>query len=65
MGKEKKTKGGGGKIVILSTTTSTQIPNHETNKKKQATQLTYVKILDGGSWEKLQNVYEPGFQNSR
>ena len=63
MGREKN-KEGGGKIVILSTSTSTSLPTHKTSKKKrnkkkthkQATQETYVKLLDKESWEKLQNV---------
>ena len=31
---KKGREGGGNKIVILSTSTSTQIPNHQTSKKK-------------------------------
>ena len=63
MGREKNKEGG--KIVILSTSTSTSLPTHKTSKKKkrnkkkthkQATQETYVKLLDKESWEKLQNV---------
>ena len=35
VGKEQIGRGGGGKIVILFTSTSTQIPSHETSKKKK------------------------------
>ena len=49
--------GGGGKIVILSTSTSTEIPNHKTSQKNTTlANNTVSKVLDRGSWEKLQNV---------
>ena len=57
----KKNREGGSKIVIQSTSTSTQHQSLATKQAKkkqheQPTQYTYVKLLDRGSCEKLQNV---------
>ena len=58
----KKNREGGSKIVIQSTSTSTlhqSLSTKQAKKKKrhkQPTQYTYVKLLDRGSCEKLQNV---------
>ena len=60
-GRKKQREGvkGGGWIKIrqiLSTATSIQSSNHKTNKKTTEANNSVNKLIDRGSWEKLQNV---------
>ena len=60
-GRKKQREGvkGGGWIKIrqiLSTVTSIQSSNHKTNKKTTEANNSVNKLIDRGSWEKLQNV---------